>query len=71
MYKFLHQNHFCFFQTVSQASELRRPIYMAVAARTVDYEQVVTLMAAVKWDINEIMSQHSGYVDILLRVSCL
>lgn len=44
---------------------------MAVAARTVDYEQVVTLMAAVKWDINEIMSQHSGYVDILLRVSCL
>lgn len=54
-------------QTVSQASELRRPVYMAVAARTIDYEQIVVLMSAVKWDVNEIMSQHSSYVDILLR----
>ncbi|GIY34880.1 hypothetical protein CDAR_389061 [Caerostris darwini] len=54
-------------QTVSQASELRRPIYMAVAARTIDYEQIVFLMSAVKWDVNDIMSQHSSYVDILLR----
>ncbi|GBM77752.1 Syndetin [Araneus ventricosus] len=54
-------------QTVSQAAELRRPIYMAVAARSIDYEQIVVLMSAVKWDVNEIMSQHSSYVDILLR----
>ncbi|XP_054713927.1 syndetin-like [Uloborus diversus] len=54
-------------QTVSQAAELRRPVYMAVAAKTIDYEQVVFLMGSVKWDINEIMSQHSSYVDILLR----
>ncbi|GFT12422.1 hypothetical protein NPIL_469741 [Nephila pilipes] len=54
-------------QTVSQASELRRPVYMAVAARTIDYEQIVILMNPVKWDVNEIMSQHSSYVDILLR----
>ncbi|GFU02066.1 hypothetical protein TNCV_837141 [Trichonephila clavipes] len=54
-------------QTVSQASELRRPVYMAVAARTIDYEQIIVLMSAVKWDVNEIMSQHSSYVDILLR----
>lgn len=54
-------------QTISQASELRRPVYMAVAAKTVDYEQVVALMAGVRWDVNEIMSQHSSYVDILLR----
>ncbi|KAF8795632.1 Syndetin like protein [Argiope bruennichi] len=54
-------------QTVSQAAELRRPVYMAVAARSIDYEQIVVLMSTVKWDVNEIMSQHSSYVDILLR----
>ncbi|XP_015916520.1 syndetin [Parasteatoda tepidariorum] len=54
-------------QTVSQASELRRPIYAAVSAKTIDYDQIITQMSAVKWDISEIMSQHSQYVDILLR----
>ncbi|KAG8179937.1 hypothetical protein JTE90_025262 [Oedothorax gibbosus] len=54
-------------QTVSQASELRVPIYMAVSARTIDYAQVVVLMGSVKWDVSEIMSQHSSYVDFLLR----
>ena len=27
-----------------------------------------TLMATVKWDIKDIMSQHSQYVDSLLKV---
>lgn len=54
-------------QTISTAVELRRPIYMAVSARGVDYDQVLALMVKVNWDILEIMSQHSLYVDILLR----
>ncbi|KAM6959486.1 syndetin isoform 2-T2 [Aplochiton taeniatus] len=56
-----------FSQTVSTASELRKPIYWIVAAKAIDYEQMLQLMAGVKWDIKEIMSQHNVYVDVLLK----
>ncbi|CAJ1083919.1 syndetin [Xyrichtys novacula] len=55
-------------QTVSTASELRKPIYWIVAAKAIDYEQMLLMMAGVKWDIREIMSQHNVYVDALLKV---
>ncbi|XP_048848922.1 syndetin isoform X2 [Brienomyrus brachyistius] len=54
-------------QTVSTASELRKPIYWIVAAKAIEYEQMLFLMAGVKWDIKEIMSQHNVYVDVLLK----
>ncbi|XP_073190045.1 syndetin isoform X4 [Lepidochelys kempii] len=54
-------------QTVSTASELRKPIYWIVAAKAIDYEQMLLLMANVKWDVKEIMSQHNIYVDTLLK----
>lgn len=57
-------------QTVSTASELRKPTYWIVAAKAIDYEQMLLLMAGVKWDIKEIMSQHNIYVDVLLKVMC-
>ncbi|KAM7120285.1 syndetin isoform 2-T2 [Molossus nigricans] len=54
-------------QTVSTASELRKPIYWIVAGKAIDYEQMLLLMANVKWDVKEIMSQHNVYVDALLK----
>lgn len=57
------------FQTVSTASELRKPIYWIVAAKAIDYEQMLLQMANMKWDVKEIMSQHNIYVDSLLKVS--
>lgn len=64
-----HTHILSFFpQTVSTASELRKPIYWIVAAKAIDYEQMLLLMAGVKWDIREIMSQHNVYVDVLLKV---
>ncbi|XP_012502846.1 PREDICTED: coiled-coil domain-containing protein 132 [Propithecus coquereli] len=54
-------------QTVSTASELRKPIYWIVAGKAIDYEQMLLLMATVKWDVKEIMSQHNIYVDALLK----
>lgn len=53
---------------MSTASELRKPIYWIVAAKAIDYEQLLVLMANVKWDVKEIMSQHNVYVDALLKV---
>lgn len=64
-----HLSHLtCILQTVSTASELRKPIYWIVAAKAIDYEQLLVLMANVKWDVKEIMSQHNVYVDALLKV---
>ncbi|XP_043923577.1 syndetin isoform X2 [Protopterus annectens] len=54
-------------QTVSTASELRKPIYWIVAAKAIDYEQMLVIMANVKWDVKEIMSQHNKYVDALVK----
>lgn len=54
-------------QTVSTASELRKPIYWIVAGKAIDYEQMLLLMTNVKWDVKEIMSQHNIYVDALLK----
>ena len=56
-------------QTVGVASELRNPVYRAVAIQAVDFDQLLQMMASVKWDVRDIMSQHSGYVDVVLRVS--
>jgi len=56
-------------QTLSTAAELRRPVYRAVALRSVSVDGCLQQMTTVKWDIKDIMSQHSGYVDSLLRVS--
>ena len=59
----------CFsIQTVSTASELRKPVYRTVAAMSIDYDSLLQQMAVVKWDIKELMSQHSQYVDVLLQV---
>ncbi|XP_061412069.1 syndetin isoform X1 [Lethenteron reissneri] len=54
-------------QTVSTVGELRKPVYWMVAAKAIDYEHALLLMAGVKWDVREIMSQHSPYVDSLLK----
>uniref|UniRef100_T1J3I3 Vacuolar protein sorting-associated protein 54 n=1 Tax=Strigamia maritima TaxID=126957 RepID=T1J3I3_STRMM len=56
-----------FSQIVLMACELRRPVYAIVAANAVDSVSIRNLMSNVKWDIHEIMDQHSPYVDILLR----
>lgn len=54
---------------MSTASELRKPVYWIVAAKAIDYEQMLLLMTNVKWDVKEIMSQHNVYVDALLKVN--
>jgi hypothetical protein len=33
------------------------------------YSRLVNLMANVRWDIKDIMSQHNAYVDDILKVN--
>lgn len=53
--------------TVKITPEIRHHVYTAVAAQVIDYDGILSRMSSVKWDISDLMSQHSQYVDVLLR----
>ncbi|KAG8227260.1 hypothetical protein J437_LFUL003993 [Ladona fulva] len=54
-------------QTVNVADELRRPIYLCVSKNAVNIRQILNLMSQVDWEVPDVMSEHSSYIDILLR----
>eukprot|EP00794_Sanderia_malayensis_P003270 gene3270-3751_t len=56
-----------FSQTIDVSEELRTPVYKVVAEKAIAFDQTLAQMSLVKWDIKEIMSQHSSYVDNLTR----
>uniref|UniRef100_A0A0K2V6X7 Coiled-coil domain-containing protein 132 n=1 Tax=Lepeophtheirus salmonis TaxID=72036 RepID=A0A0K2V6X7_LEPSM len=47
--------------------ELRKPIYMSVCGFVSNYDHITYLMSRVSWDVKEVQSQHSHYVDVMLR----
>ena len=53
-------------QTVSIVAELRRPVYCGVSDKLIDPTRLLQQMSMVKWDIKDIMSQHSRYIDSIL-----
>ena len=57
-----------YFQTLAVAQDLRLPIYTSAVCRCLETEHIVGLMSRVQWDIKEVMSQHSHYIDVLLQV---
>ena len=70
VYEMIYDNFFTIFlQTIMTVPELRYPAYQAVTDRILNQEQIVNSITSIKWDIKDIMSQHNGYVDIILRVS--
>ena len=58
-----------FLQTIDILEDLRQPVYMTSCSKVIHSEVILQSMAKVAWDIREVRSQHSQYVDILLRVS--
>lgn len=65
-----HQFLATFFkETTTDLLDLRKPIYMCVAARVNDLDGILSLMSKVKWDINHVNVEHSTYVNNINRVS--
>jgi len=54
-------------QAVIVSEGLRRLALAGVSCRAIDYQSTITRMESVNWEVKELMSQHSPYVDILLR----
>jgi len=55
-----------FSQTVDICTEFRAPIYRTVVEKSIQYDKIRQMMSTVKWDLKEIMSQHSPYIDALV-----
>lgn len=53
--------------TVSYICDIRKPVFMCVTARAIDFQNVLTAMGKVKWDINDVNVEHSVYVDSINR----
>ena len=54
--------------TIGCMENLRDPIFMTSCDKAINSDVILPLMSKVAWDIREVRSQHSQYVDILLRV---
>ena len=61
--------HDYFENTIGCIENLRDPIFMTSCDKAINSDVILPLMSKVAWDIREVRSQHSQYVDILLRVS--
>jgi syndetin len=54
-------------QTVQVTQELRIPIYHNVSANVIDYMAIALMISKVNWDVEQILTQHNAYVDILVN----
>ncbi|XP_033208336.1 syndetin isoform X2 [Belonocnema kinseyi] len=61
---YLHQ---FYVQTITSVTDLRKPVYMAVVSQALDIAGVLILMTKVNWEVRDVMSQHSSYVDKILQ----
>ncbi|KAK0090814.1 hypothetical protein PV325_003834 [Microctonus aethiopoides] len=53
-------------QTIVSAIDLRKPVYMTVISKAFNVANVLTLMNRVNWEVRDVMSQHSDYIDTIL-----
>ncbi|XP_073977333.1 vacuolar protein sorting 50 isoform X2 [Rhodnius prolixus] len=56
----------CNKKTVAVSLEMRKPVYACVSWRLVDARKVLNMMSRVDWEVKDVMSQHSKYVDYLI-----
>jgi len=53
--------------TVAAAVDLRSPVYLAAVYHSLSVESLLMQMSKVSWDLRDVVSQHSPYVDKLLH----
>lgn len=56
-----------FKEPVTLAREVRCPVYYACLLKVLSLDQILPLMGKVSWELREVRSQHSDYVDIMLK----
>ena len=56
-----------FSQTLNLCKEISAPVYFACLLKLLCLDQIIPIMGKVSWELKEVRSQHSEYVDILLN----
>lgn len=56
------------FQILNLVNDAGCSIYSCVAVKAINYRQLIVRVSSTRWDLNELQSQHSAYVDSLLQV---
>lgn len=56
-----------FDQSVAVADDVRTSVYYPVTSRLINCDAILSQMANVNWEVNELCSQHSRYVDLILQ----
>ncbi|MFH4983574.1 hypothetical protein AB6A40_010283, partial [Gnathostoma spinigerum] len=54
-------------QVLTAVADVRRLVYGCVASRALNYPRIIALVSSTKWDIADLQSQHSQYVDVILE----
>lgn len=53
-------------QTIPLTTALRKPVYMASISRAFDTPSILNLMNKVDWELKDVATEHSGYIDFLI-----
>ncbi|PIO75255.1 hypothetical protein TELCIR_02719 [Teladorsagia circumcincta] len=54
-------------KVLSVVPETRRLVYDSVASRVLKYPVLIAAVSNTKWDVNELQSRHSNYVDFMVK----
>ncbi|GBP64625.1 hypothetical protein EVAR_46554_1 [Eumeta japonica] len=53
--------------TLAICTDLRNPIYMCTASKSLDTRNILVAISSVKWDVKSVAVEHSNYVDVIIR----
>ncbi|XP_055843891.1 syndetin [Episyrphus balteatus] len=56
-----------FFENSDFINNIAHPVYTCVTSKIIDLPAILANMSKVKWDINHVSFQHSGYIDVMNR----
>ncbi|ETN80968.1 hypothetical protein NECAME_08817 [Necator americanus] len=56
-------------KVLSAVPDARCLVFDCVASRALKLPVLVTAVSNTKWDVNELQSRHSSYIDFLIKVS--
>lgn len=56
------------YQTIlKETHKIKNPIYIYISRVAIDYTQITESISRTNWDLDEILSQHNNYVDVILK----
>src|SRR4051794_37091053 len=58
----------CVIQVVPVAMDLDGAMFGCVASRALKYNQLIKQVVSVNWDVSELATEHSPYVDTIISV---